>query len=172
MAEVEEDAHNATIEVQARELKGQGTASARIRNQLSPGPKGGTKVTVQTDLSITGRPAQFGRGIMEDVAGKMLEDFAKRLQGEVIGGDGRARAEGADAVGPAQAAGAAEAAGPAQPTPPAQSSEAAELDLGSVLVGPLGKRAAVAVAVVLLLLLLRMAVRGRKTGLSVTVRWR
>lgn len=168
MAEVEEDAHNATIEVQAKELKGQGTASARIRNQLSPGPEGGTKVTVQTDLSITGRPAQFGRGIMEDVAGKMLEDFAKRLAGEVISGNGGAPTEGADA-GHVEAAGRAEARSTESP---AQPSEAAELDLGAVLLGPLAKRALIGVVVVTLLVLLRSAIRGRKTGLSVTVRWR
>jgi carbon monoxide dehydrogenase subunit G len=186
MAEVEEDSHNATIEVQAKELKGQGTASARIRNQLSPGPEGGTKVTVQTDLSITGRPAQFGRGIMEDVASKMLEDFAKRLEGEVLRTNGRAPAEGA---GPAQTAGAeggataslvgaegaaaggpADAAGPAEGA--AQPAEAAELDLGAVLLGPLAKRAVIGAVVVMLLVLLRLAIRGRKTGLSVTVRWR
>ena len=169
MAEVEEDAHSATIEVKAKELKGQGTASARIRNQLTPAQQGGTKVTVQTDLSITGRPAQFGRGIMEDVAGKMLEDFAKRLEGEVMGGDGRAPAKSAAAAetaerGPAATGGRGEAA--------ARPPEPAALDLGPVLLGPVAKRAVVAVGVVMVLMRLRMAIRGRKTGLSVTVRWR
>src|SRR4051794_1465445 len=86
MAEVEEDARSATIEVKAKELKGQGTATARIRNKLEPRSGGATHVSVETDLNITGRPAQFGRGIMEDVAGKMLGDFAKRLEGEVLRG--------------------------------------------------------------------------------------
>jgi carbon monoxide dehydrogenase subunit G len=170
MAEVEEDSHNATIEVQARELKGQGTASARIRNQVSRGPEGATKVTVQTDLSITGRPAQFGRGIMEDVASKMLEDFARRLEGEVLGGDGRALAESSAAGSRADAAGPAAATGPTES--PAQPAEAAELDLGAVLLGPLAKRAVIGLGVVMVLVLLRMAIRGRKTGPSVTVRWR
>jgi carbon monoxide dehydrogenase subunit G len=186
MAEVEEDSHSATIEVKAKESKGQGTASARIHNQLRPGPQGGTKVTVQTDLSITGRPAQFGRGIMEDVAGKMLEDFAKRLEGEVLGSNGRGPAEDAAqargartelgaAASPAGAGGPA-AGGPAAAAAPteaaAQPPEAAELDLGPVLLGPLAKRAFIGAGVVMLLVLLRMMIRGRKTGLSVTVRWR
>jgi uncharacterized membrane protein len=39
---------------------------------------------VQTELSVTGRPAQFGRGIMQDVAGKMLSEFASRLSREIV----------------------------------------------------------------------------------------
>ena len=82
MGEVDEDEHSATIDVRAKEVKGQGSASARIRNQLRGGD-GVTHVSVITDLNITGRPAQFGRGIMEDVATRMLADFAKRLEAEV-----------------------------------------------------------------------------------------
>ncbi len=164
MADVEEDAHSATIEVKAKEQKGQGSASARIQNQLSPGPHGSTKVTVLTDLNITGRPAQFGRGIMEDVAGKMLQEFAKRLETEVVG------TNGSTAV-PASAPAAPSAAGAdARPSP--EPAEAAGLDLGAVLLGPLAKRAGVGLGAVALLALLRMAVRSRKTGLSVKVSWR
>jgi carbon monoxide dehydrogenase subunit G len=173
MAEVEEDAHSATIEVKAKEQKGQGTASARIQNQLSPGPQGGTKVTVLTDLNITGRPAQFGRGIMEDVAGKMLQDFAKRLETEVLGTNGSAPvpASAPAAPGaPAAPAGAPDAGADARPSP--EPAEAAGLDLGAVLLGPLAKRAGIGLALAAVLALLRMAVRGRKTGLSVTVSWR
>lgn len=164
MAEIEEDSHSATIEVTAKELKGQGTASARIRNHLSPGPEGRTKVTVQTDLSITGRPAQFGRGIMEDVAGRMLDDFAKRLEAEVLSGDGRAAAVESAAAGEITAERTAQPA-----APPAH---AAELDLGSALIGPLAKRAAIGLGFIVLLALVRLAVRGRQIGPRVTVSWR
>jgi carbon monoxide dehydrogenase subunit G len=145
MAEVEEDEHSATIEVRAKELKGQGSASARIRNQLRGGD-GVTHVLVVTDLSITGRPAQFGRGIMEDVATRMLDDFARRLEAEVAG----APANGAGAV-PAEAAASrtAQASEPAAgpeplPEPPA-------LDLGGAIAAPLAKRALIAAAVLMVL---------------------
>jgi carbon monoxide dehydrogenase subunit G len=170
MAEVEEDAHSATIEVKAKELKGQGTAAARIRNRLEPGAGGATHVTVETDLNITGRPAQFGRGIMEDVAGKMLGDFAKRLESEVLRGSAATNGGGA----PAASATASEpppAAGPASPPPPAEEPPAA-LDLGSVVAGPLAKRAAMALGVVALVVLAASLLRGRKRGLSVSVNWR
>jgi len=75
LTEVDEAAHVAVFNVQGKELRGQGTASATIRNSLvAEGDS--TRVLVETELSVTGRPAQFGRGIMQDVAAKMLSDFA------------------------------------------------------------------------------------------------
>ncbi len=170
MAEVEEDSHSATIEVTAKEVKGQGTASARIRNHLSPGAERGTQVTVETDLSITGRPAQFGRGIMEDVAGRMLDDFANRLEAEVLRGNGGAPpVDAAPEVNTGDAGGAVTEPADEPASPPAAD---AELDLGAVLLGPLAKRAVTALGLAALLALVGMALRGRKTGLSVTVSWR
>jgi carbon monoxide dehydrogenase subunit G len=166
MAEVVEDDHSATIEVKAKELKGQGTASARIRNKLEPQGGGATHVTVETDLNITGRPAQFGRGIMEDVAGKMLGDFAKRLEGEVLRGR---TTNGAVPAG--------EAAATPEPAPAAQSAQAPPadepleaLDLGNVLAGPLAKRAGIAAGVLVLGLLLLSLLRGNRRGLTINVK--
>jgi carbon monoxide dehydrogenase subunit G len=79
MQDVDDDTHTASIAVQAREKRGQGTAAAVIRNHLEQA-NGGTRVTAETDLRITGRQAQFGRGIMEDVAGTMMDEFAARLE--------------------------------------------------------------------------------------------
>ena len=76
--EMDEAAHVAVFNVQGKEVRGQGSASATIRNTLvTEGDS--TRVFVETELSVTGRPAQFGRGIMQDVAGSMLGDFAKSL---------------------------------------------------------------------------------------------
>jgi hypothetical protein len=47
---------------------------------VEPVDGGGSRVTVDTDLRVTGRAATFGRGLMEDVAGRMLGEFAKRLE--------------------------------------------------------------------------------------------
>ena len=94
LAAVDEEARTVDIEVRAKEAKGQGTAAAVIRNTLVEEP-GGTRVIAETDLQVTGRQAQFGRGIMEDVASRMLGDFARRLESYLVGED-EAAAAGAD----------------------------------------------------------------------------
>ena len=75
---IDESTHTAVFAVQGKETRGQGSASATIRNHLVE-ENGSTRVLVETELSVTGRPAQFGRGIMQDVAASMLGDFSKRL---------------------------------------------------------------------------------------------
>jgi carbon monoxide dehydrogenase subunit G len=75
---VDEAAHTAVFAVQGRETRGQGSATATIRNRLVD-EGDATRVLVETELSVTGRPAQFGRGIMQDVAASMLGDFAACL---------------------------------------------------------------------------------------------
>jgi uncharacterized protein len=106
LTELDEAARLATFNVQGKELRGQGTASATIRNSLvAEGDS--TRVLVETELSVTGRPAQFGRGIMQDVAGSMLADFAKSLSemmaSEPPAAEGSAAARPAPAVEPEQA---------------------------------------------------------------------
>jgi carbon monoxide dehydrogenase subunit G len=161
LAEVEEDEHSATIEARAKEARGAGTAMARIRNQLTPGTGGSTHVRVETDLNITGRPAQFGRGIMEDVASRMLADFAQQLEREILSGQPTA------AGGPP--------AGEPEPRPDREASPPpadAPLDVGAALAGPIARRAGVAVAAVMLLGLLAAVMRRRRRGLVFTVVWR
>jgi carbon monoxide dehydrogenase subunit G len=144
LVQADESQHTADIAVEARDTKGQGTASATIRNRLVP-DSGGTRVIAETDLSITGRQAQFGRGIMQDVAGRMLNDFARRFEQYLLHGegDGAAGAEGGPAAAsPAGASGAA-------------SADEGALDLGAVLFRtPALQRAGLAALGLLLLLLL------------------
>jgi uncharacterized protein len=84
LQDVDEDERVAGFFVQGREARGQGTASATITSRLSEAD-GGTRVVVETDLQVTGRQAQLGRGLMQDVAGAMLEDFSSRLERELSG---------------------------------------------------------------------------------------
>ncbi len=84
----DENEHVAEIAVEARDTKGQGTASGVIHNRLIP-HENGTRVIAETDLSITGRQAQFGRGIMQDIAGRMLDDFSRSFERYLLGGDER-----------------------------------------------------------------------------------
>ncbi len=76
---VDEEAHSAAIEVEATETRGQGRAAATIRNTLVE-VEGRTRVVVETELRITGRQAQFGRGVLQDVATSMLNDFSSRFE--------------------------------------------------------------------------------------------
>jgi carbon monoxide dehydrogenase subunit G len=67
-----------TLQASGKETRGAGTASATVRSQLhAEGDQ--TRVTVHTSLNVTGRPAQFGRGVMADVSGKLIGIFADNL---------------------------------------------------------------------------------------------
>jgi uncharacterized protein len=84
LSEVDEDGRRAVISLSAREAKGQGTAMATITNLVEESD-GGTRVRAETDLRITGAQARFGRGVMEDVAGRVLRDFSSCLERQVAG---------------------------------------------------------------------------------------
>ena len=75
----DEAARRAVIEASAKEARGSGTALATITTQLHDDGGSATNVTVTTDLAITGKPAQFGRGVMEEVGNKLLGRFADCL---------------------------------------------------------------------------------------------
>jgi carbon monoxide dehydrogenase subunit G len=74
----------AVLKAEGRETRGQGNASATITATLAP-EDAGTKVLVVTDLTVTGKVAQFGRGVLADVAGNLIAQFAKRLEADVLG---------------------------------------------------------------------------------------
>ena len=89
--EADEENHRAVFEATGRDARGQGTASATIVSTLQEeGDQ--TKVRVETDMKLTGRAAQFGRGIAQDVATKMLGQFADCLEREIAGDTGAATA--------------------------------------------------------------------------------
>lgn len=81
---IEQDpsAHTARIEASGREKRGGGTASADVRANLRE-EEGQTVVVVTTDLNVTGKPAQFGRGVMADVGEKIIDAFARNLRAEL-----------------------------------------------------------------------------------------
>jgi len=72
------DAHVITLEASGKETRGAGTASAKVRSMLES-QNGHTHVVVHTTLNVTGRPAQFGRGVMAEVGGKLIGIFASNL---------------------------------------------------------------------------------------------
>ena len=84
-AEKDEAAHRAVIEAQGRDSRGNGTASATVTATLQPDGEQATTVAVHTDLTITGKPAQFGRGVLVDVSNKLIGQFADCLAGKLAG---------------------------------------------------------------------------------------
>ena len=164
--EKDDAAHRVVIEASGKEARGSGTAAATVTAILTADGEQ-TKASVVTDLNITGRPAQFGRGVMADVGAKLIGQFADCLADELAGG----KSEGAPAaeapsdtsetkplppVAPTPEAAPAPAT-PLPPSPPAAPRKVAEpIDLLDVAGGSIAKRLApVAVVVVLLLLIIR-----------------
>lgn len=86
LEDVDPESWTASFVVDGREAKGQGTASATVTNHLTPSGAGATNVRVETEMDVTGKPAQFGRGIMVDVADAILKQFAASLEAEILGG--------------------------------------------------------------------------------------
>jgi uncharacterized protein len=90
--ETDETGHRAVLQATGREARGQGTASATIVSTLREEGEG-TRVNVETDLMLTGRVAQFGRGLAQDVAKRMLDEFAACLEQEISGANAADDAE-------------------------------------------------------------------------------
>ncbi|WP_224391209.1 SRPBCC family protein [Pseudonocardia sp. ICBG1293] len=83
-AERDDDTHHAVVRAEGRDVGGQGNAAATIDIRLRERGSG-TEVLVVTDLDLAGRVAQFGRGVIADVSGKLIGQFARRLEAEMAG---------------------------------------------------------------------------------------
>jgi carbon monoxide dehydrogenase subunit G len=99
----DEPNHRLKLEAKGKDKRGNGTAGADVLATMVE-VEDGTRVTVVTELSITGKPAQFGRGVMQDVSDKLLAQFvdclSQRLSAPAAAGTGEQEAEDPDA-GPA-----------------------------------------------------------------------
>ena len=103
------EAHMVLMEASGKETRGAGTASATVRASLVPDASGsGTQVTMHTTMNVTGRPAQFGRGVMVEVGGKLVDQFATNLS-HLIAGDTETTPSGPDGAAAAAPSGAAAA---------------------------------------------------------------
>src|SRR3954462_3126028 len=93
--ESDEANHTVAMRAQAKDARGQGTAAATITSTMQE-VADGTKITVVTDMRVTGPAAQFGRGVMQDVSAKLMTRFADGLADQMRGGgegSGEAAAE-------------------------------------------------------------------------------
>jgi carbon monoxide dehydrogenase subunit G len=152
-ASLDEAARVVVIEASGKETRGTGTAKATITCRLV-GAGASTEVEVDTDLAVTGKPAQFGRGVLADVSGKLVDQFAGCLSEEILAGTPAASPEVVPAAGGAPAAPAASTAAPQPPAPRAPRPPAEAIDLLGTAGAPVLKRLAPAVGVLVLLLLL------------------
>lgn len=97
-------AQRVVLKANGKETRGNGTASAVVTAQLKDEGADSTLVVVTTDLAISGKAAQFGRGVLADVAGSLIDQFARSLESELLGGATAAAETGSAAAAPEQAA--------------------------------------------------------------------
>jgi uncharacterized protein len=86
LVEADESTHTIVLDANGRDTRGQGNANASIVVTMLE-EDGGTRVDVVTDLSITGKVAQFGRGVLDDVSAKLLRQFVANLERDVLSSD-------------------------------------------------------------------------------------
>jgi uncharacterized protein len=158
--EMNESAHRIVLTAQGKEVRGQGTARATVTGTLAE-EDGGTTVTVVTDLTITGRPAQFGRGVMADVGDKLVGQFADCVSRQLASGEPSASAPAGAAEG---AATSPDRAGSAEPAAFGRTGwyEAEPIDLLRTAGVPVAKRAAVVLVVAALAALTVILIRRKR----------
>jgi carbon monoxide dehydrogenase subunit G len=81
--ELDEESHRAVMEASAQETNGQGNAQARITASVS-GSDSQSVLNLDTDLEVRGKAAQFGRGVLGNVSQRILDQFARNLESEVL----------------------------------------------------------------------------------------
>jgi carbon monoxide dehydrogenase subunit G len=169
--ELDEAGHRAVLRAEGRDTRGQGNASATITATLVPDGEG-THVTVQTDLTVTGKVAQFGRGVMADVSSKLLGQFVECLEstvlsslGESDGSTSNPTEEERQAIGVPEGS-VEENVSAAEMTAPAvrkiEGPDAQPVDLTKAVGAPVAKRVAPIVALIALGWLLRVLIRRRR----------
>jgi hypothetical protein len=128
----DEATHTAVIDATGKETKGAGTAGALITAVLVEEGPNSTRANIVTDLTVTGKAAQFGKGVMADVSKRLIGQFAGNLEQVIV-----ARQGVADAATAAAASG-GETAVTAPAPAPVMNNEA--LDLGNAALVPVLKR--------------------------------
>ncbi len=122
------------LEAAGKDTRGAGTASATVRSELTAAGDS-TEVTVLTTLNVTGKPAQFGRGVLNEVGGKLIGIFASNLAEMIAAGTGSGAGSGSGSAGGAEEA-AGGGAGGAEP-PSGAKVQASEKAPGADLAQPI-----------------------------------
>jgi uncharacterized protein len=139
IAERDAAAHTATMRAKAREARGQGSADANVRMSLAPVASGGTHAALDTEVTLSGRVAAMGQGVIGDVAAKLIETFAENLAAMLA-------AEGGAAPATADGPGAPDVATDAPPVAaapaPARPGAPSALPVGRIAAGVIAGRLA------------------------------
>lgn len=161
--EADESDHRAVLKADGKDARGQGTASATIVSTLHE-ENGSTRVKVETDMRLTGRAAQFGGGVQQDVARKLLNEFAECLEKEILGQNTQEEPEPAASSNGSSDSSAAESENGGQPQRRIiQNDEEVEpLDLGAASYEAILKRAIPVVAGILALIVVFWLLRNRQ----------
>ena len=132
--ERDEPQHRAVIKATGKDKRGNGTAGVTVVAHMMPEGEG-TAVELTSDLSITGKPAQFGRGVMQDVSDKLLGQFVECIAGQL--GEETPAAQPAEPAAterlPTDETGIAPPSSSPPPAPRQQQPAAAELNLMSAV---------------------------------------
>jgi carbon monoxide dehydrogenase subunit G len=171
--ERDEEAGRVVLRATGRDTRGQGNASATITANMQPDGDG-TKVSVVTDLTITGKVAQFGRGVLAEVSAKLMGQFVDTLEADLA-------AVGADHGGSAETDPGSNGSGPEASTTPStvgdgaagtsgvrriDSPESEPVDLVSVAGSSALKRMVPLIGVVILLVVLQARRKARRARRS------
>ena len=155
--ERDDAAHRLLMSASGRDTRGAGNASAEITVALEALTDTSTQVSVHTDLTITGKVAQFGRGVLADVSRKLMGQFADNLAA-LVAADAAAD-ESPEAAGDAEEASESGDGVPAEAAAPEPPAEVEAVDLLEVAGAPVLKRLLpVVLAVVLILIVIIVAV--------------
>jgi|SRR5215207_2266739 len=160
--ELDHDDHRAVMAASADETKGQGNLEARITASVS-GSDSQSVLSLDTDLDVRGKAAQFGRGALGNVSQRVLQQFARNLESEVL--SGREMGEETPSADSAPTQEEKAEAGQAPPSRPAAAAPVGDdsLDMLSVVGTPVLRQAAPVVAGIALGLLIGNFVYSRRT---------
>ena len=138
-----------TIQGSGKDKKGKGAASATVLAELAPVDAGRTSVSLQTDLALSGRIAQFGGSMINEIASRLIDQFVANLNSAILVDEAPAAAEVAAPAPtgdqPAAPVTPATASRPPKPAPV----EAAPLDLGALMRPVITRYAIVALFIVI-----------------------
>ena len=171
--ELDQDGHRAVMAASADEQGGQGNLEAKITASVS-GSDSQSLLSLDTDLDVRGKAAQFGRGALGSVSQRILQQFARNLESEVLSGGAQREEPPSEETTPTGETEMGEETAPPgetgvnRPSPPRQTAATApageeSLDLLSAVGGPMLRQAAPAVAGLALGLLIGNYVSTRKT---------
>lgn len=161
--DVDKDSYALAIQASGKEARGAGTASATVRARMTPRDDS-TLVSVETSFNVTGRPAQFGRGVMAEVGGKLIDKFAENLarllsESTVERAPAEEERHLAAVPSPEEAGATEEAARPVGTLRTSRTPDEEALDLLEIAGQPLLKRLAPVAGVVAVLIVIAWVIR-------------